>query len=124
MQMAARLRTGGLPAVGDQLSLFSEGADPELADNLEEESFDDRNGSAHTSGASDPGSLETPPPVDGAAIGTRESPPTGDLRSPGVDGQSPVRTDGSAEDRVSPGLGNRDEGMGLSSGRGGSTQSV
>ena len=40
------------------------------------------------------------------------------------DGQPTVRTDDGAENRISPGLGDRDEGMGVSPGRGGSAPVV
>src|SRR5438045_6501177 len=116
--MATRSRPENSSAA-HQLSLFSETADAELADNLKEESLNERNGSAHTLGTSDSGSLEKPSAQDGRESGARESPSTGDLRSAGVNGQSPVRADGGPEDRVSPGVGNRDAGMGVSPGRGG-----
>jgi len=111
--MATRSRPDNSSAAGHQLSLFSEPADAELVDNLKEESLNDRNGSAHSVGTSDSGSLEKPSAEDGRESGARESPSTGDLRSAGVNGQSPVRADGGPEDRVSPGVGNRDEGMGF-----------
>src|SRR5436190_24210437 len=116
--MATRSRPDNSSAAGHQLSLFSEITDAELVDNLKEESLNDRNGSAHTLGTSDPGSLEKPSAQDGRESGARQSPTTGDLRSAGVDGQSPLRADNGPEDRISQGVGDRDEGMGVSSGRG------
>ena len=49
---------------------------------------------------------------------------TGDLRSAGVNGQPAVRADGGPENGLPPGVGNRDEGMGVSPGRGGSAPVV
>ena len=49
---------------------------------------------------------------------------TGDLRSAGVNGQPAVRADSGPEDGLPPGVGNRDEGMGVSPGRGGSAPVV
>src|ERR1700758_1162930 len=116
--MAARSRLDNSSTAGHQLSLFSETTDAEVVDNLKEESLNDRSGSAHSLGTSDFGSLEKPSAEDGRESGAREAPSTGDLRSAGVNGQSPVRADSGPEDRVSPGVGNRDEGMGVSPGRG------
>src|SRR5258707_8111802 len=109
--MAARSRLDNSSVAGQQLSLFSETTDAELVDNLKEESLNDRNGSAHTLGTSDSGSLEKPSAQDGRESGARESPSTGDLRSAGANGQSPVRVNGGSEERISPGVGNRDRGV-------------
>src|SRR5262249_27266949 len=108
----------------NRLSLFPETTDAELADNLGEEPFDDRNGYPDTPWKSDPGALETPSAQDGREPGARESPPANDLRSPGANGQPPVQADSGAENGIPPGLGNRDEEMGVSPGRGGSAPIV
>src|ERR1700757_2435759 len=112
--MATRSRTDNSPAAVHQLSLFSEITDAELVDNSKEVSLNDGNGSAHSLGTSDSGSLEKPSAEDGRESGARESTSTGDLRSAGVNGQSSVRADSGPEDRVSPGVGNGDGERGVS----------
>jgi N12 class adenine-specific DNA methylase len=115
--MTRKSRTGSQSPTSNQLSLFSETTDPELADNLIEESIDDRNGYTHTSWTPDPGTLETPPGDDGREPGARESASAGGLRSAGVDGEPAIRVDGYSEDGIPVGVGDRDEGMGVSPGR-------
>ena len=68
---------------------------------------------------SDPGTLETLSTDDGRSTEQSESASTGDLRSPGVDGGPALRVDGGPQDGLPAGVGDRDEGMGISSGRGG-----
>src|SRR5579872_3102453 len=116
--MATKSRAASPFPNENQLSLFSDLSEPELADNLGKEPVHVGNGNAHASRPSDLGTLETPPPQDGGEPGERESPSASDLRSTGIDQQSPVRVDGSEKDGIPPGLGNRDEGMGISPGRG------
>ena len=53
-----------------------------------------------------------------------ESASAGDLRGPGVDGEPAIRFDGGSEDGLPTGVGDRDEGMGVSPGRGGSAPVV
>src|ERR1035437_4474196 len=116
--MATKSPTGSQPTSSAQLSLFSETTDAELGDNLIEESIDDRNDYTHTTWKPDPGTLETPPTDDGRGTGQRQSASAGDLRSAGVDGEPAVRVDGGSEDGLPAGVGDRDEGMGVSPGRG------
>jgi hypothetical protein len=63
--MATKSRTGDQSIISNQLSLFSDVTDAELGDNLIEESTDARNGHTHAPWIPDPGTLETPPAVDG-----------------------------------------------------------
>src|SRR5580700_10337115 len=102
-----------------QLSLFSEIAIAEVGDNLVEDSIDDRNDYAHTTGTQDPGPLEMPSADDGRETGQRESASAGGLRSTGVDGEPAIRVDGRSEDGLPIRVGDRDEGMGVPTGRGG-----
>src|ERR1039457_970259 len=101
----------------DPLSLFSEMTVAEVGDNLVEESIDDRSDYAHTTGAQDPGTLETPSADDGQETGHRESASVGGLRSAGVDGEPAIRVDRGSEDGLPIRVGDRDEGMGVSPGR-------
>src|ERR1039458_3821200 len=116
--MATNSRTGSQSTTSAQLSLFSETTDVELVDNSTEESIDDRNDYTHTTWQPDPGTLETPPTDDGRGTGQRQSASATDLRSAGVDGDPAVRVDGGSEDGLPAGVGDRDEGMGVSPGRG------
>src|ERR1017187_3234585 len=116
--MATNSRTGSQSPTSAQLSLFSETTDAELVDNLIEESIDDRNDYTHTTGTPDPGTLETPSAHDGREAGQRGSASTGGLRSTGVDGEPAIRVDGGSEDGLPIRVGDRDEGMGVSPGRG------
>ena len=54
----------------------------------------------------------------------RESASAGDLRSTGVDGEPAIRVDGGSEDGLPIRVGDRDEGMGVPPGRGGSAPVV
>src|ERR1017187_8640431 len=81
-------RIGSPSPSSGQLSLFSEMTVAELGANLVEESIDDRNDYAHTTGTQDPGTLETPSADDGRETGQRESASAGGLRSAGVDRKS------------------------------------
>src|SRR5579872_5910848 len=103
--MATKSRAASPFPNENQLSLFSDLSEPELADNLGKEPVHVGNGNAHASRPSDLGTLETPPPQDGGEPGERESPSASDLRSTGIDQQSPVRVDGSEKDGIPPGLG-------------------
>src|ERR1017187_3603647 len=119
--MATKSRTGSQSGTSNQLSLFSEVTDAELGDNLIEESVDaqndaDQNDYTHTTGAQDPGPLETPSTDDGRETGQGESTSAGGFRSAGVDGGS--------EDGLPIRVGDRDEGMGVPPGRGGSAPLV
>lgn len=105
------------PGGADQLSLFSGPAASEIDDNLLEESIDDRNDTL-TTWLSDPGALEASQADDGREPGEGGSPPAIGLRSSGANGESAVRVDGGSQDGLPGGLGDRDEGMGVSSGRG------
>src|ERR1022692_2693178 len=111
-------RIGSPSPSSGQLNLFSEITVAELGDNLLEESIDDRSDYAHTTGTQDPGTLETPSAHDGRDAGQRESASTGGLRSTGVDGEPAIRVDGGSEDGLPIRVGDRDEGMGVSPGRG------
>ena len=106
--MATKSRTGSQSTTGSQLSLFSETTDAELVDNLIEESIDARNDDTHTTWTPDPRTLATPPTDDGRESGQRQSTSTGDLRSPGIDGQPAIRVDGGPEDGLPAGVGDRD----------------
>ena len=122
----SKSRTGAYPtSIEDrQLSLFSEMTDASPVDNLETESTNASNGQSHTPRTQDPETLEEIPAYDGRnAVGT-ESAPTGDLRSPGIDGEPAVRTDSSSKDGLPDGVGVGDEGMGISPGRGGSAPAI
>src|SRR5208283_5385039 len=101
-----------------QLSLFSELTDAELGDHLIGEPIDDRIDHTHTTGTQDPGTLEPPSSDDGRDVEQGESAPSGGLRSTGVDGEPAIRVDGGSEDGLPVRVGDRDEGMGVSPGRG------
>src|ERR1039458_3383162 len=127
--MATKSRIGSQSGTSNQLSLFSEVTDAELGDNLIEESVDarndaDRNDHTHTTGAQDPGTLGTPSTDDGRETGQGESTSAGGFRSAGVDGEPAIRVDGGSEDGLPIRVGNRDKGMGVSPGRGGSAPLV
>lgn len=101
----------------NQLRLFPDGGD-ESADNLIKDSLDDRNDHTDTAWTPDPGTLETLSTDDGRETGESKSASAGDLRSSGVDGKPAVRADGGSEDGLSTGVGDGDEGMGVSPKRG------
>ena len=122
--MATKSRTGSQSTTSNQLSLFSEPTDAELVDNLIEESIDARNDDTHTTGTQDTGTLETPSSDDGRETGQWESTSAGGFRSTGVDGEPAIRVDGGSEDGLPIRVGDRDEGMGVPSGRGGSAPLV
>src|ERR1700722_18941056 len=107
-----------------QLSLFEDTSDTDLVDNSIEESVDERNQRIHPTRTSDPRTLEASSTGDGGGTGQSESASAGDLRGPGIDGESPVRVEGGSEDGLSAGVGDRDPGVGLSSGRGRSAPSI
>jgi len=111
-------RTRSLPVGTDQLSLFAEPKASEIDDNLVEESIDDRNDDTLTTWLSDPGALETSQADDGREPGEGRSTPASGLRGSGADWEPAIRVDGGSEDRLPGGLGDSDEGMGVSSGRG------
>src|SRR5579863_8654929 len=113
----SKARTGNLSVI-NQLSLFAETTDAELVDNLIEESIDARNDDTHTSWTRDPRTLEKPSADDGRKPDQRESASTGGFRGTGVDWGSTVRIDGGSEDGLPVRVGDRDEGMGISPGRG------
>jgi hypothetical protein len=54
----------------------------------------------------------------------RESTSTGDLRSPGVDGEPAIRVDSGSKDGPPAGVGDRDEGMGVPPGREGPASAI
>src|ERR1017187_6187246 len=127
--MATKSRTGSQSGTSNQLSLFAEATDAELGDNLIEESVDarndaDRNDYTHTTGPQDPGTLATPSTDDGRETRQRESTSADGFRGAGVDGEPAIRVDGGSEDGLPIRVGNRDEGMGVSPGRGGSAPLV
>jgi hypothetical protein len=72
----------------------------------------------HPTGAQDPRILEPPPAEDGRATSQWESASKGGLRSTGIDGEPALRIDGRSEDGLPIRVGDRDEGMGVSPGRG------
>jgi hypothetical protein len=109
---------GTQSTTSNQLSLFSDATEAELGDNLIEESIDARNGYAHTTWAPDPGTLAPPSTEDGRETGARESASSGDLRSPGINGESAIRVNGGSEDGLPANVGDRDEGMGVPPGGG------
>src|ERR1019366_10687802 len=115
--MATNLRPGAPSASDRQLSLFPDATGDELIDNSLEESINERRDYTHTAWAPDSGTLEAPPADDGRDAEQGESAPTGGLRSAGVDGEPAIRADGGSEDGLPAGLGDRDEGMGVSPGR-------
>src|ERR1700679_2326666 len=116
--MATKSRTGSQSISSNQLSLFSEPTDPELVDNLIEESINARNDDTHITRTQDTGPLETPSPDDGRETGQWESTSAGGFRSTGVDGGPAIRVDGGSEDGLPIRVGDRDEGMGVPPGRG------
>ena len=121
----AKSRFGMYPAEVGQLSLFSESApDVEILDILETESRDDRDEHTDATRTADPRTLETTPAGDGPEVDPGEPTPAGDLRGTGVDGEPAIRFDGGSEDGLPTGVGDRDEGMGIPSGRGGSAPVV
>lgn len=120
----ARSRFGNHPADIDQLSLFSETPDVEILGNLETESRDDRIELTDATRASDPRTLEASSAGNGAEVDSGEPTAPGDLRGPGVDGEPALRFDGGSENGLPTGVGDRDEGMGIPSGRRGSTPAV
>jgi N12 class adenine-specific DNA methylase len=122
--MATKSRSGSQSTTNNQLSLFSEVTDAELGDNLIEESIDDRNDYTHIAGTKDPGTLETPSPDDGREPGKGESASASGFRSTGVNGEPAVRVDGGSEGGLPIRVGDRDEGMGVPPGRGGSAPVV
>src|ERR1700722_14582592 len=110
-------RTRSLSVGTDQLSLFSEPTASEIDDNLVEESIDDRNDDTLATWLSDPGALETSQADDGREPGEGPSAPAGGFRGSGVDGEPALRVDGGSEDGLPGGVGDRDEGVGVPSGR-------
>ena len=120
----AKSRFGIQPADIGQLSLFSEVPGVEFLGTLETESRDDRNQHTDATRTPDPRTLESLPPGDGPEVDPAEPAPAGDLRGSGVDGEPALRFDGGSEDGLPTGVGDRDEGMGIPSGRGGSTPVV
>ena len=117
----AKSRFGSYPADIGQLSLFSDAPDVEILGNVETESRDDRNEHNDTTRTPDPRTLDALPTSDGSEVDSGEPTPTGDLRGTGVDGEPAIRLDGGPEDGLPTGVGDRDEGMGVPPGRGGST---
>src|ERR1035438_1927714 len=109
-------RIGSPSTSSDQLSLFSEMTIAEVGDNLVEESIDDRSDYAHTTGTQDPGTLETPSADDGRETGKRGPASAGGLRGPGANGEPAIRVDSGSEDGLPIRVGDRDEGMGVSTG--------
>src|ERR1700733_5924999 len=122
----SKSRTGKESTNINQLSLFSEATEAAQLnpDNVILESIDGRNKRHDATGIQNPGTLEALSPNDGAGIREGESPAAGGLRSAGTDGESPLRTNGRTEDGLSAGLGDRDEGVGVPSGRGRSTPAI
>src|SRR5271168_4187086 len=117
----AKSRFGIQPADIGQLILFSEVPDVEIPATLETESRDDRKQHTDATRTPDPRTLESLPAGNGPEVDPAEPAPAGDLRGSGTDGESALRFDGSSEDGLPAGVGDRDEGMGIPSGRGGST---
>jgi hypothetical protein len=120
----AKSRFGIQPADIGQLSLFSESPDVEIPATLETESRDDRNQHTDATRTPDPRTLESLPAGDGPEVDPAEPAPAGDLRGSGADGEPALRFDGGSEDGLPTGVGDRDEGMGIPSGRGGSAPTV
>src|SRR5580704_9963432 len=120
----AKSRFGIQPADIGQLSLFSDAPDVEILGTLETESRDDRNQHTDATRTPDPRTLESLPTGHGPEVDPAKPTPAGDLRGPGVDGEPPLRFDGGSEDGLPTGLGDRDEGMGIPPGRGGSAPTV
>jgi len=106
------------PADDGQLSLFSNDSNP--LDNVIKEFIDHGDEHNDTTGLPNPGALGQVSAEDGRVASGAEPALEGDLLGTGVDGRSPIRTGGPSEDGLPDGLGDRDEGMGVSSGRGGS----
>src|SRR5580704_3863761 len=114
----SKSRTGVYPSTSlenMQLSLFSEVTEAIPVDNLETESINASNGRPDTARTPNSGTLEQVPAEDGRDAGGAESATAGDLRGAGIDGQPPLRTDGSPEDGLPDRLGTDDERVGLSS---------
>src|SRR5579883_1824750 len=103
-----------------QLSLFSDVLDGPPVVTLEKESTHGNDGRPDTARSSDSGALEQIPAPDGPGVDVPETTPSGDLRSTGIDEQSAVRASGDPEDGIPDRLGAGDQGVGISSGRGGS----
>ena len=108
----------------EQLSLFAEPLDGVPIDNVVPESSDARTNRNDTPGLQDPRPLEATSPEDGSSFEPGEPPPAGGNRSPGTDDRPAARLGGREEDGLSDGLGTRDEGVGVPSGRGGSTATL
>ena len=104
-------------APDSQLSLFSELTEVE-PDKFITELIDDGNQHNDATRLPDSGTLDTSPTEDGRGPSGSETIPERDLRSSGVDGGPVVRTISGSETGLSDSLGNRDEGVGVSSGRG------
>lgn len=111
-------RTRGSPVDTDQLSLFSEPPTSKIGDNLVEESFDDRSDATLATWLSDPGALETSQADDGQEPGEGQSASTSSVRGSRADWEPALRVDGGSEGGLPGGVGDRDEGVGISSGRG------
>src|SRR5579871_1772467 len=107
-----------------QLSLFSEVPDAPPVDTLKEESTNASDGRPDTARTSDSGALEQVSAEDGRDAHSAESTAAGALRGAGTDGQPALRTGGGPEDGLPDRLGVGDEGVGFSSGRGGSAPIV
>jgi N12 class adenine-specific DNA methylase len=120
----AKSRFGIYPAETGQLSLFSDAPDVEILGNVETESRDDRNEHNDPTRTPDPRTLDAQPARDGSEVEPGEPTPASDIRGTGVDGEPAIRLDGGPEDGLPTGLGDRDEGMGVPPGRGGSTRVI
>lgn len=106
-----------------QLNLFFDPNESEIRDNLTEGRVDERD-DTHAAGISHPRTLEKVSTDDGREAQPGQSASASGLRSPGAYGGPAVRADGGSENGLPVRLGDRDEGMGVSPGRGRSTSVV
>jgi len=101
-----------------QLSLFSN--ESISLDNVRTEFIDHGNEHNDTTGLPDPGALGQVSAENGRGPEGAEPALEGDFLGAGNDGRPSLRTGGDREDGLPDGLGDRDEGVGVHSGRGGS----
>jgi hypothetical protein len=119
-------RTGAYPETLEymQLSLFSDLTEAPPVDNLEKESLNAGNGQPNADRTQDSEALEQISTQNGRSADGTGSTPTSGLRGSGTNGQPAVRIDGGEKDGLPDGLGIGDEGMGISTRRGGPTSIV
>lgn len=122
----SKSRSGAFPTSDDssQLNLFWDATDASAIDNLEKDSTNAGNGQPETARPQNPEALEQVSTNDGRNANGAESTPAGGRRGARIDGEPALRTDGGSKDGLPDGVGVGDEGMGVSSGRGGSAPAI